>query len=171
MACLHRLTMNGETAFSFRCPECGESMGVNASMREALLDHGCVTCGAVLSSNAFRPDAWALDLPKCNESCRRVRTCVCNRRATDRAGRRGSRRGSRATRDRCSRARSRGQPYAGPIPNGDDGRFRLQPAATSRSDRERLFFGSPCVRFVASENGERTSRPRHPPVRSESRNS
>lgn len=49
--------MNGGTAFTFRCPDCGESMGVNASMREALLDYGCVICGAVLSSSAFHPEA------------------------------------------------------------------------------------------------------------------
>ncbi|WP_338739504.1 DUF7560 family zinc ribbon protein [Haloplanus salilacus] len=48
--------MNRGAEFTFHCPECGESMAVNAPMREALLDHGCVVCGSALSPNAFRSD-------------------------------------------------------------------------------------------------------------------
>lgn len=48
--------MHGGAEFTFRCPECGESMTVNASMREALLDHGCVICGSALPSDAFHSD-------------------------------------------------------------------------------------------------------------------
>jgi hypothetical protein len=39
---LDLLTMNGGAEFTFHPPGCGESMAVNASMREALLDHGRV---------------------------------------------------------------------------------------------------------------------------------
>lgn len=53
---LHPLTMNGGAEFTFHCPDCGESMAVNAPMRESLLDHGCVVCGSTLTPNAFHPD-------------------------------------------------------------------------------------------------------------------
>ncbi|MBP1954737.1 putative nucleic acid-binding Zn ribbon protein [Halarchaeum rubridurum] len=41
------------TEYTFVCPECGESLDVNASMRDALLDRGCVICGASVSPSAF----------------------------------------------------------------------------------------------------------------------
>ncbi|WP_251343478.1 DUF7560 family zinc ribbon protein [Haloplanus halophilus] len=47
--------MNGGTDLTFHCPDCGESMAVNAPMREALLEHGCVVCGSAVSRNAFSP--------------------------------------------------------------------------------------------------------------------
>jgi predicted RNA-binding Zn-ribbon protein involved in translation (DUF1610 family) len=50
--------MSGGSTLKFRCPDCGESVAVNSSMREVLLDHGCVVCGTALSPAAFtcRPD-------------------------------------------------------------------------------------------------------------------
>lgn len=39
--------------YDFRCPECAQLIEVNASMREALIDHGCVVCGAELTESAF----------------------------------------------------------------------------------------------------------------------
>ncbi|WP_193767763.1 DUF7560 family zinc ribbon protein [Halorientalis pallida] len=39
--------------FVFACPECGESMAVNASMRAALVESGCVVCGASVPSSVF----------------------------------------------------------------------------------------------------------------------
>lgn len=39
--------------FTFVCPECGESLVVNDSMREALIEQGCVVCGAPLTAEAF----------------------------------------------------------------------------------------------------------------------
>ena len=46
----------GEVAeYDFRCPECAESIEVNASMRDALIDNGCVVCGAAVSAAAFSP--------------------------------------------------------------------------------------------------------------------
>lgn len=39
--------------YDFVCPECGQEIEVNASMREALLANGCVICGADLSADAF----------------------------------------------------------------------------------------------------------------------
>ncbi len=43
-----------ETAeFSFRCPSCEESLTVNGSMRAALVERGCVVCGAALTTAAF----------------------------------------------------------------------------------------------------------------------
>ena len=46
--------MDGDTAeYVFECPECGESLEVNGSMREALIEKGCVVCGAPLTPAAF----------------------------------------------------------------------------------------------------------------------
>ncbi|MBP2251052.1 DUF7560 family zinc ribbon protein [Halarchaeum nitratireducens] len=42
-----------EAEYTFVCPECGESLDVNASMKDALLDRGCVICGASVSRSAF----------------------------------------------------------------------------------------------------------------------
>lgn len=39
--------------YRFVCPECRESLEVNGSMREALMDNGCVICGSGVSSDAF----------------------------------------------------------------------------------------------------------------------
>lgn len=39
--------------FTFVCPNCGESMTVNGPMKEALVEKGCVICGASLTSSAF----------------------------------------------------------------------------------------------------------------------
>jgi len=40
---------------TFHCPDCGETMTVNESMRDALLDYGCVVCGSTVSPMAFSP--------------------------------------------------------------------------------------------------------------------
>ncbi|WP_251330397.1 DUF7560 family zinc ribbon protein [Haloplanus pelagicus] len=45
--------MNGGTDLTFHCPTCDESMDVNAPMREALLEHGCVVCGTTVPRSAF----------------------------------------------------------------------------------------------------------------------
>lgn len=49
--------MNREEAaeFSFRCPSCEESLTVNGAMRAALVERGCVVCGAELTLAAFTP--------------------------------------------------------------------------------------------------------------------
>ncbi|MFB6170071.1 MAG: hypothetical protein ABEJ06_02890 [Haloarculaceae archaeon] len=39
--------------YEFRCSECAEEITVNASMREALLEHGCVICGAPATDSSF----------------------------------------------------------------------------------------------------------------------
>lgn len=39
--------------FVFVCSECGESLEVNASMRDALIDRGCVICGADVTAGEF----------------------------------------------------------------------------------------------------------------------
>jgi hypothetical protein len=45
--------MSGSEDFTFVCPECGESLAVNAPMKDALIDNGCVICGTDLSASAF----------------------------------------------------------------------------------------------------------------------
>ncbi|WP_424018854.1 DUF7560 family zinc ribbon protein [Halorientalis pallida] len=39
--------------YTFACPECDESMSVNASMRDALVEHGCVVCGTSVTPTVF----------------------------------------------------------------------------------------------------------------------
>lgn len=45
--------MNIDEDFTFTCPECGESLLVNDSMRDALIDKGCVICGSAVSAESF----------------------------------------------------------------------------------------------------------------------
>lgn len=45
--------MSAGDDYTFVCPECGESMSVNAPMRDALVENGCVVCGATVSRDAF----------------------------------------------------------------------------------------------------------------------
>lgn len=45
--------MSANEDYVFVCPECEESMEVNALMRDALVENGCVVCGAPVSSTAF----------------------------------------------------------------------------------------------------------------------
>lgn len=49
-----------DAGYVFVCPECDESMQVNASMRDALVENGCVICGAAVSRGSFTPrrDGW-----------------------------------------------------------------------------------------------------------------
>lgn len=39
--------------YEFTCPECGQEIEVNESMREATLTHGCPVCGAEVTEAAF----------------------------------------------------------------------------------------------------------------------
>lgn len=48
------MSEEGEATFTFECPECSENLEVNEGMKEALLEHGCVLCGAALSTAAFQ---------------------------------------------------------------------------------------------------------------------
>lgn len=44
----------GDTeGFTFVCPECGESLEVNASMKTVLIEKGCVICSADVTTDAF----------------------------------------------------------------------------------------------------------------------
>lgn len=43
----------GKENYTFVCPDCGESLAVNASMRDALIEKGCVVCGAAVTAAAF----------------------------------------------------------------------------------------------------------------------
>ncbi|WP_420828747.1 DUF7560 family zinc ribbon protein [Halomicrobium salinisoli] len=45
--------MSASEDYVFVCPECEESMEVNASMRDALMENGCVICGSPVSAAAF----------------------------------------------------------------------------------------------------------------------
>lgn len=49
--------MGNSADFVFSCPECGEAMEVNESMKEALVENGCVICGAPITDDAFRQGA------------------------------------------------------------------------------------------------------------------
>ena len=45
--------MNTTEDYTFACPECDESLEVNASMRDALIEKGCVLCGGTVTTDAF----------------------------------------------------------------------------------------------------------------------
>lgn len=54
---LSPISMSSERVeFVFLCPECGESLEVNDSMKEALVEKGCVVCGASVTAEAFTPE-------------------------------------------------------------------------------------------------------------------
>jgi len=38
---------------TFACPACGECVAVDASLRETLIERGCVFCGAAVDATAF----------------------------------------------------------------------------------------------------------------------
>ena len=39
--------------YDFTCSSCGETITVNDSMKDALLEHGCVICGKEPAENDF----------------------------------------------------------------------------------------------------------------------
>jgi len=43
--------------YVFLCPECNESMKLDNSMRDALIERGCVICGATVTTDAFTKDS------------------------------------------------------------------------------------------------------------------
>lgn len=45
--------MSAGEDYTFVCPECGETMSVNGPMRDALVENGCVVCGASVTGDAF----------------------------------------------------------------------------------------------------------------------
>lgn len=48
--------MPEDETVDFVCPACEEHIEVNPSMRDALLEHGCVVCGATVSAADFSAD-------------------------------------------------------------------------------------------------------------------
>ena len=42
--------------YEFNCPECGQEIEVNESMREAMLEHGCPVCGGTVTPETFAPN-------------------------------------------------------------------------------------------------------------------
>ena len=45
--------MNEVETVDFVCPECGQEIEVTDAMERALLDHGCVLCGAAVAPDDF----------------------------------------------------------------------------------------------------------------------
>jgi hypothetical protein len=43
----------------FRCPECGQEIEVNASMREAILSSGCPVCTESVADGCFEKEEEA----------------------------------------------------------------------------------------------------------------
>jgi transcription elongation factor Elf1 len=39
--------------YTFACPECNECISVNGSMRDALVENGCVVCGTSVTPTVF----------------------------------------------------------------------------------------------------------------------
>jgi len=48
--------MHASSPTTFACSTCGERLVVDAAVREALLEHGCVFCGAVVEPTAFHAE-------------------------------------------------------------------------------------------------------------------
>ncbi|WP_335998822.1 DUF7560 family zinc ribbon protein [Halorientalis halophila] len=44
---------NGAAEYLFVCEECGESLEVNAAMRDTLIEKGCVICSAPVTTGEF----------------------------------------------------------------------------------------------------------------------
>ena len=49
------MNSHAEGEFTFVCPVCEESLKVNDAMKDALVEKGCVVCGADLTTRAFGP--------------------------------------------------------------------------------------------------------------------
>ncbi|WP_312907411.1 DUF7560 family zinc ribbon protein [Natronosalvus caseinilyticus] len=45
--------MSASEDYRFVCPECAQAITVNASMRDALVENGCVVCGSTVSRADF----------------------------------------------------------------------------------------------------------------------
>lgn len=43
----------GSDTYHFVCPTCDESLEVNGSMRNTLIERGCVVCGAAVTAESF----------------------------------------------------------------------------------------------------------------------
>ncbi len=48
-----------EKEYIFVCPACDESLEVNDSMKDALIERGCVICGTTVTAEAFTRDSAA----------------------------------------------------------------------------------------------------------------
>lgn len=45
-----------EVEYAFTCPRCEEALVVNGPMRGALIEKGCVICGAAVTGADFSPE-------------------------------------------------------------------------------------------------------------------
>lgn len=45
--------MSTSEDFIFVCPECAQSITVNAAMRDALVENGCAVCGSTVDKAHF----------------------------------------------------------------------------------------------------------------------
>lgn len=53
------MSREGPEEYTFVCPACGESLAVNESMKEALVERGCVICGTAVTAEAFTTESTA----------------------------------------------------------------------------------------------------------------
>jgi endogenous inhibitor of DNA gyrase (YacG/DUF329 family) len=53
--------MSGEESegYAFVCPECEERLEINKTMKETLIERGCVICGTPVTEGAFTEDSFA----------------------------------------------------------------------------------------------------------------
>ena len=45
--------MTGSAGYVFRCPDCAEEIELNEPMKAAIVESGCVICGASVTESAF----------------------------------------------------------------------------------------------------------------------
>ncbi|MFB6297857.1 MAG: hypothetical protein ABEH56_04990 [Salinirussus sp.] len=51
--------MSGEESeeYAFVCPECEERLNMNKTMKQTLIEEGCVICGTPVTEEAFTEDS------------------------------------------------------------------------------------------------------------------
>ncbi len=49
----NKMSGDEDSTYVFACPVCEESLEVNEAMKDALVERGCVICGAAVSGEAF----------------------------------------------------------------------------------------------------------------------
>jgi Zn ribbon nucleic-acid-binding protein len=53
--------MSGDESegYAFVCPACEERLEINKTMKETLIERGCVICGTSVTEEAFTEDSFA----------------------------------------------------------------------------------------------------------------
>ncbi|MDZ7731559.1 MAG: pyridoxamine 5'-phosphate oxidase family protein [Natrialbaceae archaeon] len=153
------MTTDDERRIAFVCPSCDESMEVNESMKEALLERGCVICGTDLTSAAFLRSAHASRLTEPASDSYMVigwNTGTRSMPLEDETTLSAADTDAVLSRNETgvlSLARA-DEPYSIPISYGYDGterRFFLRLVSTPESEKRQFLSSAPTARLVVYE--------------------